>query len=121
MTKWIRTPLGLALLAFAPFFIGTLIFLKPHLGRVIRYNFPDIDHWKIFPERVVKTENPLPWQKTDQATIEPTAELAQELADLKTTALLVIRNGKIEFEKYDLDGGPNEKSNSFSASKSSNT
>jgi CubicO group peptidase (beta-lactamase class C family) len=96
-----------------------LVVQKPYLPKAIYRNFANIDDYKIFPHRVVKANPPgLPWKVSTLPNSGPPAEIQKMLTRLKTTALLMIENNQIVYEKYDLTGGENEISGSFSAAKS---
>lgn len=107
-----------ALIAFSILLFVSLLFLKPYLPKVVYYNFAKIDDYKHFVNREVRTGTPKPWEVALDPTINVNAELALLLSDIKTTALLIVRDGKIVYENYSDGGGEKVISGSFSAAKS---
>ena len=98
--------------------LAALFLWKPYLISVLSHNFADIDDYKIFPNRVVKSAPPgLPWKVSESKNAGPPPEIQELLARLQTTAFLLIENEQIVYEKYSLSGGENEISGSFSAAK----
>jgi CubicO group peptidase (beta-lactamase class C family) len=99
--------------------IAALLAAKPYLPGALFHNFANIDDYKIFPQRIVKASLPgLPWKVSAVQNAGPPPDLEKLLARLNTTALLMIENNQIVYEKYFLEGGENEISGSFSAAKS---
>lgn len=108
----------IGLLAFFVMFVISLFTLKPFLGMAIYRNFADIDDYKIFSNREVKIATSQPWEVSPTQHAAPNEKTQKQLDQLKTTALLLIENGKITYEKYSLTGGVDEISGSFSMAKS---
>lgn len=108
----------IGLYSFGAVFGISLFTLKPFLASAIYHNFADIDDYRIFANREVKTSNPEPWETSASQKAGPKAETQALLDELKTTALLMVENGKITYEKYSLTGGMDEISGSFSMAKS---
>ncbi len=104
--------------AFLIVFVISLFTIKPFLARAIYHNFANIDDYKIFDNREVKSAVPQPWVLAEGTHSGPSAETQKLLDDLQTTALLMVEDGKIVYEKYSLNGGPDELSGSFSMAKS---
>lgn len=104
--------------SFGAVFVISLFTLKPFLASAVYHNFADIDDYQIFANREVKAGKPQPWEVSPTQFPAPKAETQALLDSLKTTALLVIDQGKISYEKYFLSGGVDEISGSFSMAKS---
>ncbi len=105
--------------------IITALFLwlmKPsndYLRRALRYQLPGIKDYEHFENRVVKASNPQPWNFTNDYNAAAIPDsLIPDFDKYKTVAYLVVKDGKIFFEKYWEDYGPASLSNSFSAAKS---
>lgn len=114
----LRTLIGRTLLGVVLLGLGLLLVLKPYLPSALYHNFAEIDDYKFFAHRVVKASPPgLPWKVAAQPNAGPPAATLELLTKLKTTALLMIESNEIVYEKYDLSGGENEISGSFSAAK----
>lgn len=99
--------------------VVVLLVLEPHLPKAVYYNFPNIDDYKIFPNRVVEKGESDPWElssKYNQFEIDP--DDLSEMKALETTAFLVIKSQKIIYESYWHDFDQNTISNSFSMAKS---
>ncbi len=93
--------------------------LKPYLPRAFLHNFANVDDYHHFANRIVPAANPgLPWMSTAVALADPDPKTQELLADLGTTALFVLENGKIVYEKYSEGGGADVSSGSFSIAKS---
>lgn len=114
-------------------FIGLLlafsavIFHSCQVGRMIVYNFSDIDDYKIFPARNIATDSvPFVFPKAEYPLF-PTAftnpdsvevPFDQFLEENGTVAFLIVHNDSIQYEKY-FDGYAQEsKVASFSMAKS---
>lgn len=114
----LRQRVGRTLLGVVLFGLVTLLVLKPYLPSALYHNFAKIDDYKFFAHRVVKAgAKGLPWQVSPQQNAGPPQATQELLGKLKTTALLMIENNQIVYEKYYLTGGENEISGSFSAAK----
>jgi CubicO group peptidase (beta-lactamase class C family) len=88
------------------------------LYKAILHNFADIDDNKIFASRHVLAGNPQPWTLSENYNkIHFSASLEAELEKYKSVAFLIVKDGKIEFEKYWEDYGTESLSNSFSMAK----
>ena len=110
--------LKIGVFAFLFMFVISLFTLKPFLGAAIYHNFADIDDYQIFSNREVKVVSPQPWEMSATPHAAPSAETQKLLEELKTTALVMIDQGKISYEQYSLSGGVDEVSGSFSMAKS---
>lgn len=107
-------------------FIGlAVVFVLPaltgngYLYKMVRYNFADIDDYKIFDNDTVQASaTPLLWQTDPTYTSVIPDSLNEYLSSLKTVALLLIQNRKIKVEKYWMGYSDSALSNSFSMAKS---
>ncbi|RYY56256.1 MAG: class C beta-lactamase-related serine hydrolase [Chitinophagaceae bacterium] len=118
MRKFFRTFFVLLLLLVAGFAAYALITGKTYLFKAVYYNFAGIDDYKIFTNDTVHVAGPQPWLVDAGSTVTMPDSLASLLAGLNTVAVLVIRDGKIVFEKYDDGYSDSSLSNSFSMAKS---
>jgi CubicO group peptidase (beta-lactamase class C family) len=96
----------------------SMLMLKPYLPRALYHNFAKIDDYKFFDNREVKALKPEPWGERDRKFQDPKPATEKLLSDLKTTALLMIENHQIVYEKYAEGGGMDEISGAFSMAKS---
>ncbi len=113
-----RRSIKIALYGFLIVLLATMFFLKPYLPRAIFHNFAKIDDYRFFSNRIVKAPaHGLPWKIAANPKAGPTAETQALLDSLQTTALLMIDNNEIAYEKYSLTGGVGEISGSFSMAK----
>lgn len=96
-----------------------LISGRTYLFKAVYYNFADIDDYKIFENNVVSIGSPQPWALAgDNSKPAPPADLDQLLSELKTIALLVVRNDSLVFERYSGGYSDSSFSGSFSMAKS---
>lgn len=116
------------------FFKGILLFLlaivvlftgyafasgKTYLFKAIYYNFAGIDDYKIFDNNTVPVGNAQPWPVSDAYNkITSPDDLNRLLAELKTVAVVVIKNDSLLYEKYWDGYSDSSLSNSFSVAKS---
>ena len=111
-----------ALLAFSFVLMSALLFLKPHLPKALFYNFANIDDYTIFVNRVVPIDRAgMPWPRGDAKLVVPEFSLPDSLEKIlletQTTALVVIKDRQIIFERYSRDGAADKISGSFSMAK----
>jgi CubicO group peptidase (beta-lactamase class C family) len=105
--------------AFSVVLLVSMLALKPWLPKAVYHNFAAIDDYRIFENRTVAAGAArVPFPVSEKRMAGPSDELARQLRDLETTALLVLENGKIVYESYELDGGEGVLSGSFSMAKS---
>src|SRR5436190_17083719 len=116
------------------FFKGILIFLlsviilfcafavisgKTYLFKAVYYNFAGIDDYKIFSNNKVANDKSQPWPVSPLYNkISSPDTLNALLAELKTVAVLVIKNDSLLYEKYWDGYSDSSLSNSFSMAKS---
>ncbi|SFE20478.1 serine hydrolase domain-containing protein [Thermophagus xiamenensis] len=111
---------------FVKFFLGTLtaialIFalLPQYLQKGLIYFMPDIDDYKIFPNRTINAGKPIKWPLSEKYNnITLPSEQIDSLEKYKTVSFLVIQNDSILFEKYWDGHSDTTRSNSFSMAKS---
>jgi len=112
----------LGVYGFLIMLLVSMFVLKPYLPTALYHNFANIDDYHIFNNRVVMVGSPKPWKVAAQSIAGPSAETDAFLRKYQTTALLVLENGEIVFERYDQPGGgpsgETEISGSFSVAKS---
>jgi CubicO group peptidase (beta-lactamase class C family) len=116
------------------FFKGILIFLlsviilfsafavvsrKTYLFKAVYYNFAGIDDYKIFTNNKVANGKSQPWAVSALYNkIDSPDTLNELLEELKTVAVLVIKNDSLVYEKYWDGYSDSSLSNSFSIAKS---
>lgn len=105
--------------AFSVVLLVSMLAIKPWLPKAVYHNFAAIDDYRIFENRMVAAGAArVPFPVSERRMAGPSDELARQLRELETTALLVLEDGKIVYESYDLDGGEGVLSGSFSMAKS---
>lgn len=78
----------------------------------------NIDDYKAFYTRVIETSDPQPWVKhPDYNPNLMTEEFVEELDEDDGIAFLVVKDGKLMYEKYLEDYNDRSKTNSFSMAK----
>ncbi|MEI7503672.1 MAG: serine hydrolase domain-containing protein [Paludibacter sp.] len=105
------------------FLLSAIIFLflpsNYYIHRALIHQLPKINQYTIFENRVVKANNPHPWEFTsdiDNKQIAP--EFTPDFDKYETVAFIVIQHNKIILEQYWGNYSPLSLSNSFSMSKS---
>src|SRR5207344_481660 len=74
---------------------------KTYLFKAVYYNFAGIDDYKIFDNNTVKNGPGQPWPVSGSYNkIECPDSLNQLLSEIKTVALLVIKNDSLLYENY---------------------
>ena len=92
---------------------------RTYLFRAVYYNFAGIDDYKIFDNNMVATGRAQLWPVSGSYNkIATPDDLNQLLLNLKTVALVVIKNDSLLFEKYWDGYSDSSLSNSFSVAKS---
>lgn len=92
---------------------------KTYLFKAVYYNFAGIDDYEIFDNNTVKNGEGQPWPVSGSYNkIECSDSLRQLLSEIKTVALLVIKNDSLLYEKYWDGYSDSSWSNSFSMAKS---
>jgi CubicO group peptidase (beta-lactamase class C family) len=105
--------------AFSVVLLTSMLALKPWLPKAVYHNFAAIDDYRIFENRTIAAGAArVPFPVSEKQMAAPAGDLARQLSDLETTALLVLEDGKIVYESYSLDGGADVLSGSFSMAKS---
>lgn len=114
--KWFSLSILTILVIFSGY---AIVSGKTYLFKAVYYNFAGIDDYKIFSNDTVAIGTAQPWsQSSDYNKITPPPSLAATLDNLKTVALVVIKNDSLLFEKYWDDYSDSSLSNSFSVAKS---
>jgi CubicO group peptidase (beta-lactamase class C family) len=103
--------------------IGTVFFLilpsNYYIRRALIHLNPKIDQYTIFENRMVKADDPHPWEfapDVEKKQISP--EFTQDFKKYETVAFVVVQNNKIILEQYWKNYSPLSMTNSFSMSKS---
>ncbi len=93
--------------------------MPAYVQRALIYTTVGIDDYTLFSNRVVKTGPAHEWPVAAAAEqLKLDAETQQKLEAYEPVAYLIIKDGKIIFEQYWEDYGPESLSNSFSMAKS---
>jgi len=103
--------------------VGIAIFLSfpsnYYVRRALIHLHPKIDQYTIFESRVVRADDPHPWQfAPDVENKQIAPEYAPDFKKYETVAFVVIQHNKILLEQYWNNYTPLSMSNSFSMSKS---
>ncbi|MDK2842788.1 MAG: hypothetical protein PWQ17_2294 [Anaerophaga sp.] len=94
-------------------------FLPDYLQKGLIYFTPDIDDYKIFDNREVKTGTPVSWPVSERYNnIDLPSTLNDSLEKYQTVSFLVIQNDSLLFERYWNGHSETAVSNSFSMAKS---
>ena len=103
--------------------IGTAFFLilpsNYYIRRALIHLNPKIDQYTIFENRMVKADDPHPWEfapDVEKKQISP--EFTPDFKKYETVAFVVVQNNKIILEQYWKNYSPLSMTNSFSMSKS---
>ena len=90
-----------------------------YVRKALHHLMPTIDQYTIFENRLVKANDPYPWEfatGVEKKLIAP--EFEQDFEKYNTIAFIVIQHKKVIFEQYWGDYYPLSLTNSFSMSKS---
>lgn len=100
--------------------IGIIYWLLPQYARTaLTYFNPGIEDYPIFENRIIEANNPIPWELHESfEDVRLAAGYEDTFMMLNSVAFIVIKDGKLFFEKYWDDYSEDSKSNSFSAAKS---
>jgi CubicO group peptidase (beta-lactamase class C family) len=119
MKKFIKGFFLFLLLIIVVFSGYALISGKTYLFKAVYYNFADIDDYEIFTNNTVTTGTSQPWPVSQEYNkANSPAELNKLLEDLKTVAVVVIKNDSLFYEKYWDGYSDSSLSGSFSMAKS---
>lgn len=114
--KWFIIPILFIIVVFSAF---ALVTGRTYLFKAVYYNFADIDDYKIFTNDTVRTATPQPWPVSQQFNkVTPPDVLNKLLEEIKSTAVLVVRNDSLLYEKYWDGYDASSLSGSFSVAKS---
>jgi len=102
--------------------VGIYFVLPYHVQMGLKHTFADVDDYKIFPNHIVEeSPAPKPWLVSETYNKStPSAELLHFFDERETCAFLVIKNGKIVYERYAENYDKNTISGSFSMAKTVN-
>lgn len=97
-----------------------IFFLAPtHLRKAVIYGHANIDDYKIFENRIVNTDKPIPWKLDSLYNKRAIDNKYMPAFDtFGTTAFVVIQNHKLLHEQYWDGASDTTRSNSFSMAKS---
>jgi CubicO group peptidase (beta-lactamase class C family) len=103
--------------------VGAGIFLllpgNYYIRKALLHWMPKIDQYTIFENRIVKAEDPHPWEfAPDLENKQIPKEFEADFAKYKTVGFVVIQHKKIILEQYWKNYSPLSLSNSFSMAKS---
>ncbi len=113
MKKTFRVIIVLMVIAFI--YYSTPSYIKKALVHL----FPDVEDYKFFQNREIKSDNPIPWNTAhDYMNYNLTKQERDSLENYKSIAYLIIQNDSIVYEEYWDDFNKDSYSNSFSAAKS---
>ena len=83
------------------------------------HQWPEIDQYTIFENRIVRAEDPHPWAMSAYYNnVSIPEQYLEDFDKYGTVAYIIIRNGELFFEQYWDDYSPQSRSNPFSAAKS---
>lgn len=89
------------------------------IHRALIHQLPQINHYRIFENRIIRAGNPKPWKFAENYNQKQFPVKYQQVFDsLETVAFVVVQNNQIVFEKYTGDYNATSYSNSFSMAKS---
>ncbi len=90
-----------------------------YVRRALTHWNPKIDQYTIFENRVVRAEDPNPWNfAPDVENKQIPQEFESDFAKYKTVGFVVVQHNRIIFEQYWKNYSPLSLSNSFSMAKS---
>ena len=103
--------------------LAIIYFVLPyHVQMGLKHNFADVDDYKLFESnKISKSTSPKPWQISENYNKKTPSQALLDLFDeRKTCAFLVIKDGKIVYERYAQDYDKSTISGSFSMAKTVN-
>lgn len=98
------------------------VILPKHVQMGLVHNFANVDDYKLFDKHTIqKSTTPIAWQLSESYNKnKPSQELIDFFDERKTCAFLVIKDGKIVYERYAQDYDKETISGSFSMAKTVN-
>ena len=118
MKKFLKYFGILIVLLITTFFIVTSFSSYNYLRGAIWYNYVDIDDYKIFHNRAIKTGKHQPWTNAaDYNKKTPSEANIKKFEQYKTVSFLVLENNTVKYERYWEGYNESSKSNSFSMAK----
>ncbi len=119
MKKFLKRIAGVIIVIVLLFSAYALISGKTYLFKAVWYNFANIDDYKIFTNNTVNVAAPRPWiEAVKMNAVSYPDVINDEMENLASVGLLMIKNDSIVFEKYWDGYSDTSKSNSFSMAKS---
>lgn len=103
--------------------LAIVYFVLPyHVQMGLKHNFANVDDYKLFEShKIAKSTTPKPWQISENYNKKvPSKELLDFFDERQTCAFLVIKDGKIVYERYAQDYDKETISGSFSMAKTVN-
>ncbi len=95
-----------------------IILLPFYLRTALTYQTPDIDDYRIFPNRTIEANQPEPWEKHElYGTLQIPRAYSDSFFKFEPIAFLILQNGKLLFEEYYDEHQPEDLSGSFSMAK----
>jgi CubicO group peptidase (beta-lactamase class C family) len=114
--KWFFLLILFIVMLFSAFAVITG---KTYLFKAVYYNFAGIDDYKIFTNDTVRTATAQPWAVSGQYNkVASPDSLNQLLEEIKTIAVVVIKNDSLLYEQYWDGYSASSLSGSFSMAKS---
>lgn len=103
--------------------VGCAIFLSLpsnyYVRKALLHRMPKIDQYTIFENRLVKADDPHPWEFVPDVETKVIApQFEEDFEKYKTVGFIVIQHNKVILEQYWDNYSPLSLSNSFSMSKS---
>jgi len=110
-------------LVIAILVLAVIYFVLPyHVQMGLKHTFANVDDYKLFDKNIIsKSTAPKPWKLSESYNKKsPSKELLDFFDERKTCAFLVIKDGKIVYERYAQDYDKETISGSFSMAKTVN-
>lgn len=123
--KWIVLPIVALLIIIS---LGLVVTGNAYIFRGLQLTYlkgeatANIDDYVDFDNRTIRAGEPITWQKHpdfDQVVLTPTLQNALDTDE--TVAFAIIKDGKLVYENYWQDYGPDSHTNSFSMAKTVTT
>lgn len=93
--------------------------LPQYAQKALIYLNVGINDYPLFDNREIAANDPIPWELHPQmGRLKMSAEYEDTFMMMNSIAFVIIKDGKLLYEKYWDNYGPNSKTNSFSAAKS---
>lgn len=100
-------------------FVMVFLLLPEYTRKSLVHWYANVDDYKIFENRTIKTGEPVPWElHPDYNKGEIDQKLRDEMEEMSTLGFLVVKRDSILYEEYFNGHDQQEISNSFSMAKS---